>query len=113
MSVSNTGERSGDEVVQLYVRDVQGSVTRPVAQLVGYARVSLEPGETKTVEFTVPPTRLAFTARDMRRVVEPGEFVFWTGTSARPAHEAVSVNLTGSVHPIALTDERVIAVTHS
>lgn len=107
VKVTNTGERAGDEVVQLYVRDVFGSVTRPVAQLVGYGRVSLEPGQSVSVEFTVPPTRLAFSGRDMRRVVEPGEFVFWTGTSASPAQGTTSVELVGAVHEVVLSDARI------
>ncbi len=79
--VTNTGPVSGDDVVQLYGRDVVGSVTRPVAALLGYQRVHLEPGQSVTVEFTVPTTRLAFSDRSLTRVVEPGDVELWVGTS--------------------------------
>src|SRR6185369_12783881 len=79
--VENTGAVAGDEVVQLYGHDVIGTVTRPVAQLLGYQRVNLAPGESATVRFTVPTTRLAFTDRSYTRVVEPGEIELWVGTS--------------------------------
>ena len=81
--VTNTGTVAGDDVVQLYGHDLIGSVTRPVAQLVGYRRVRLEPGESVTVTFTVPTTRLAFSDRAMVRIVEPGEVDLWVGTSAQ------------------------------
>ena len=79
---TNTGPIAGDDVVQLYARDLVGSVTRPVAQLLGYHRVHLEPGESVTVEFTVPTTRLAFSDRSFTRVVEPGDVELWIGTSS-------------------------------
>ncbi|ROO60727.1 beta-glucosidase [Micromonospora sp. Llam0] len=83
VQVTNTGAVAGDEVVQLYGHDVVASVTRPVAQLLGYRRVHLEPGRTVTVELTVPTARLAFADRTLTRVVEPGEVEIWVGTSAR------------------------------
>jgi beta-glucosidase len=79
---TNTGAVAGDDVVQLYGRDLVGSVTRPVAQLLGYHRVHLEPGESVTVEFMVPTTRLAFSDRSFTRVVEPGDVELWVGTSS-------------------------------
>jgi beta-xylosidase len=79
---TNTGTVAGDDVVQLYGHDVVGSVTRPVAQLLGYHRVHLEPGESVAVQFSVPTTRLAFSDRSYTRVVEPGEVELWVGTSA-------------------------------
>jgi len=79
---TNTGAVAGDDVVQLYGHDVVGSVTRPVAQLLGYHRVHLEPGQSVAVQFTVPTTRLAFSDRTYTRVVEPGEVELWVGTSA-------------------------------
>ncbi|MFV2021947.1 glycoside hydrolase family 3 N-terminal domain-containing protein [Micromonospora sp. LOL_023] len=81
--VTNTGTVAGDEVVQLYGHDLVASVTRPVAQLLGYRRVRLEPGQTVTVELTVPTTRLAFSDRSLTRVVEPGDVEIWVGTSAQ------------------------------
>jgi len=105
--VTNTGVMAGAEVVQLYVRDLVGSLTRPVAQLVGYARVALEPGQSADVTFVVPPARLSFTNRAMQRVVEPGEFEFWTGTSAVASSERSVVELGGQVHEVGLRDTRV------
>ncbi len=80
--LKNTGSRAGDEVVQLYLRDVVAQVTRPVKQLVGFARVSLEPGAAADVTFHVHADRTAFTGRDLTRVVEPGDIEVLVGTSA-------------------------------
>jgi beta-glucosidase len=88
--VTNTGAIAGDDVVQLYGRDLVGSVTRPVAQLLGYHRVHLEPGESVMVELTVPTTRLAFSDRSLRRVVEPGDVELWVGTSSRRDTQALT-----------------------
>jgi beta-glucosidase len=77
--VKNTGARSGDEVVQLYIRDEVSSVTRPVEELKGFQRVNLKPGETKIVSFEITPRSLQFWNTDMRRVVEPGMFTVMTG----------------------------------
>ena len=104
--LKNTGERVGDDVVQVYARDLVASVTRPVAQLVGYARVLLEAGESRTVTLRVPPARLSFTGRDGRRVVEPGEFEVWVGDSVADRREVRSVTLTGEVHEVGLQDAR-------
>ncbi|GIF21988.1 beta-glucosidase [Actinoplanes tereljensis] len=95
--VRNTGERAGDEVVQLYLRDVIAQVTRPVKQLTGFARVPLEPGEAKDVRFHVHTDRTAFTARDLRRIVEPGELEIMVGTSAGDLPCRGSVTLTGAI----------------
>jgi beta-glucosidase len=82
VDVSNTGTKAGDEVVQLYVRDVVSSVTRPVKELRGFQRVSLEPGAKKTVTFTVGPQALSLIDANMKRVVEPGRFELLVGTSS-------------------------------
>jgi beta-glucosidase len=74
VDVANLGRRAGDEVVQLYVQDVVARVTRPVQELRGFERVTLEPGETRRVDFTLGPQDLGFYDRDMTWVVEPGEF---------------------------------------
>ena len=95
--VTNTGEVTGDDVVQLYGRDLVGSVTRPVAQLLGYRRVRLDAGEHATVTFAVPTARVAFTDRRMRRVVEPGDLDLWVGTSAERDVEGRTM-LVGDVH---------------
>lgn len=77
--VSNTGGQQADEVVQLYVRDRVGSVTRPVKELKGFQRIRLRPGESRRVEFVLGVDDLAFYGRDMKLVTEPGEFDVWVG----------------------------------
>jgi beta-glucosidase-like glycosyl hydrolase len=83
VDVTNTGSRAGDEVVQLYVRDRVASVTRPVKELRGFERLTLGPGEHKTVTFKVGPAALRFTDEQMNRVVEPGLFDLMVGTSSK------------------------------
>jgi beta-glucosidase len=83
VDVANTGARAGDEVVQLYIRDVVSSVTRPVKELKGFQRISLGPGESTTVAFDVTPEHLAFYDIDMVFRVEPGEFRLMVGSSSR------------------------------
>lgn len=82
VDVRNTGARAGDEVVQLYVRDVISSVTRPVKELRGFQRVTLAPGETTTVRFTLTPEAFALWNTEMRRVVEPGAFEIMAGPNS-------------------------------
>src|SRR5579859_919742 len=79
VDVTNTGKVRGDEVVQLYIRDEVSSVTRPVKELRGFRRITLDAGETKTVELALGPKELSFLNRDMRRVVEPGTFAIRIG----------------------------------
>lgn len=79
VNVTNTGSRAGEEVVQLYVRDLVGSVTRPVKELKGFQKIMLNPGETKTVKFTLTERDLSFYRRDMTFGTEPGEFEIMTG----------------------------------
>ena len=81
-TITNTGDRAGDEIVQLYVRDRVGSVTRPVKELKGFQRVSLDPGEEKWVRFEVPVQQLGFHGPAMEYVVEPGDFSVWVGPNA-------------------------------
>ncbi|MCA5894265.1 glycoside hydrolase family 3 C-terminal domain-containing protein [Isoptericola sp. NEAU-Y5] len=85
--VTNTGTRAGADVVQLYARDVVGSLPRPVVQLLGYRRVELEAGESVVATFEVPTTRLAFSDRRMVRVVEPGDVEVWAGSHAAATAE--------------------------
>ncbi len=105
--VSNTGARVGTDVVQLYARDVVGSVTRPVAQLLAYQRVTLEPGGSATVTFTVPASRLAFSGRDERRIVEPGAVELWVGPSCAQRDTETLIRLTGPVHALTPDSARV------
>jgi beta-glucosidase len=129
--VTNTGDRPGDDVVQLYGRDLVASVTRPTVQLLGYRRIHLAPGQATIVRFEVPTTRLAFTDRRMVRIVEPGDVEVWVGRSAadnrtRPVAEGISpsetdlaetadaaegparatIRLTGEPHVVTPGDER-------
>ena len=87
VEVENIGPRVGDEVVQLYIRDVAASVTRPVRELKGFQRATLQPGEKRRLEFTLTPELLGFYNREMRFVVEPGEFKVMVGTSSADQHE--------------------------
>ncbi|PAX06737.1 glycoside hydrolase family 3 N-terminal domain-containing protein [Sphingomonas lenta] len=82
VDVRNTGTRKGDEVVQLYVRDQVSSVTRPLKELKGFERVTLAPGEARTVRFTLGPSAFAMWDVDMREVVEPGRFDIMTGPNS-------------------------------
>jgi hypothetical protein len=93
--VRNTGTRPGDEVVQLYLQDPVAQVTRPVRQLIGFARVRLEPGESARVRFHVHADRTAFTGRDLHRIVEPGEIELLAGTSSADLPCQATVRLTG------------------
>lgn len=139
VTVTNIGERAGTDVVQLYGRDLVASVTRPVAQLLGYARIALEAGQSRRVSFDVPAARLAFADRRGIRAVEPGDVDVWVGShaAASPMHElsdatggvisnvrgrhhyeipgfathARTVALTGAVHPVVGSDARVVEVS--
>lgn len=86
--VTNTGDRAGDEIVQLYVQDIVGQVTRPVKELKGFKRVSLKPGEQQQVRFEVPARNLGFYGLDMTFMVEPGAFKVWVGPNAYEGMEA-------------------------
>ena len=111
LAVTNTGDRRGSEVVQLYVRDDVASVARPDQQLVGFARVVLDVGETITVRFEVHPSRLAFYDEAMDFVTEPGTFTFSAGGASdhRPARATLA--LTGGVTHS--RQREVVATTHT
>ena len=87
VDVKNTGQRAGDEVVQLYLRDLVASVSRPVKELKGFQRVSLRPGETKQVEFVIGAEQLGFWNRELRFVVEPGAFQVMVGSNSEATIE--------------------------
>lgn len=82
VDVANSGRRAGDEVVQLYVRDDASSVTRPVLELKRFQRVTLQPGQRRTVTFDLGPDDLSFWNIDMKRVVEPGTFTIHAGPNS-------------------------------
>ena len=91
VEVQNTGEREGTEIVQLYLKDVFASMTRPVMELAGFARVTLKPGETKTVTFVCNPSQTAFLDRKMQWKVEAGMLKMMIGASSN------DIRLTGEV----------------
>jgi beta-glucosidase len=88
VEVENTGRRAGDEVVQLYIRDLVATMTRPVKELKGFQRVSLQPGEKRRVEFVLGPEHLGFWNREMKYIVEPGEFRVMVGNNSVDVLEA-------------------------
>ena len=83
VDVTNTGKTAGDEIVQMYIRDEVSSVTRPVKELKGFARIQLNPSETKHVHFDITPEKLWFLNEEMKLVVEPGTFTVMVGPSSR------------------------------
>lgn len=109
VQVTNSGRRAGDEVVQLYVRDVLASVTRPVKELRGFKRLTLQPGQSRTVRFRLKPAQMAFYDRQMQLVVEPGEFEVMVGASShdirltgrfRVAGETTTVSCRNLITPV-------------
>ncbi len=114
-TVQNTGGRPGDEVVQLYVRDLFASLVRPVKELKGFKRLSLSPGERKKVVFSVPVDILSFTVSGTRRVVEPGEFELMIGSSSADIRFTGTVEVVGEPRELPArwrmkTEARVLAV---
>ena len=83
VTVTNTGKRDGAEVVQLYIRDLVGSVTRPVKELKGFEKIFLKAGESKKVSFKITPELLKFYNYDIQYVYEPGEFHVMIGPNSR------------------------------
>ena len=80
--MTNTGDRDGVEIVQLYIRDTYSCVTRPVKELKDFARIALKAGESKVVNFIITPDKLAFYDKKMKWGVEPGEFIVMAGPSS-------------------------------
>lgn len=93
LKVTNTGDMAGDEVVQLYTRDVLSSVTTYEKNLAGFERVHLQPGETKEVKFTIDRKHLELLDADMKWVVEPGEFVVMAGSSSEDIRQTTVLNV--------------------
>jgi beta-glucosidase len=85
VDVKNTGPCAGKETVQLYIRDLFSSVTRPVKELKGFAKVELQPGDVRTVALEITSESLAFYDINMKYTVEPGEFEIMVGNSSRDA----------------------------
>jgi len=98
--VRNRGKRKGDQIVQLYVRDLHASLVRPIMELKGFTRITLAPGETAEVSFRLPTDMLAFTTQGTERVVEPGEFRVMIGTSSADIKHAETVMVTGKTRTL-------------
>ena len=98
LKVRNTGAVEGTEVVQLYVRDIHASMTRPVKELQGFARVSLLPDEEKEVAFTLQPSQTAFLDEDMRWLIERGDFEIQVGSSSEDIRLRDTFRVTESAH---------------
>jgi beta-glucosidase len=111
VEVSNVGGRAADEVVQLYLRDLHASVTRPVKELRGFARVSLAPGERRTVLFTLHAEQLAFTGADGRLLLEPGRHRVMVGTSAADLPLSAEFELIGDVRDLPTRTHYLTAVS--
>jgi beta-glucosidase len=82
VEVKNAGDRSGEEIVQLYIREQGTSVARPVRELKGFRRIALAPGESKRIELTIGRDELAFWNVDMKKVAEPARVIVWVGPSS-------------------------------
>ena len=108
--VTNTGDRDGDEVVQLYIRDPRATVTRPVLELKGFVRVSLRAGEAATVTFETPVGQLGFYDRDLAYIVEPGEVEVFVGTSSADLVAAGTVTVTADGSPPAKAFEGSVTI---
>lgn len=92
VTVTNTGSRAGEEVVQLYVRDLVASVTRPVKELKGFQKIMLQPGESRNLTFTLTKKELGFYKKDMSFGTEPGEYELMVGGNSRDL-KSVRINL--------------------
>lgn len=88
VDVTNTGEYDGEEIVQLYIHDVVGNVTRPVKELKGFKKVLIKKGQTLTVAFTISPSELSYYHRDMTFKFDPGDFELFIGTSSENTNKA-------------------------
>jgi beta-glucosidase len=100
ITLTNSGERNGSEVVQLYVHDKVASMVRPVKELKAFQRVMLAPGESATLTFHVPVDMLNFTDRRGKRIVEPGEFELMVGSSSADIHGTVTANVSGTAREL-------------
>lgn len=89
VNVTNSGNKNGKEVVQLYIRDVVGSITRPVKELKGFQKIDLKSGETKTVTFNITPNDLKFYNYDLKYDWEPGEFEVMIGSNSKDVKSAI------------------------
>jgi beta-glucosidase len=113
--VRNVGDRAGTDVVQVYGHDLVASVTRPIAQLLGYQRLSLDAGEEVQVTFGIPSSLLGFTGRDGRRIVEAGDIELWVGSSCDDKEVSTTLTVSGPDYLLSAADARIgtVAVERS
>jgi beta-glucosidase len=111
LTIKNTGTRRGTEIVQLYAADTATGVTLPAQQLVGFARLDLPPGVSKTVSFLVPMSLLAYTGLSGDLVMEPGPVELSVGSSSSDIRSAVKLTVTGKMRSIKSEDRVFLAVT--
>jgi beta-glucosidase len=88
VNITNTGQYAGEEIAQLYIRDMVASVTRPVKELKGFRKIKLQPGESKKIRFTITGNDLCFWNKNMKFVAEPGEFKVYVGTNSQDVKES-------------------------
>src|SRR5690606_38025496 len=88
VSITNTGNYDGEEVVQLYIRDLVGSITRPVKELKGFQKIFLKKGESHNIRFEISVEDLKFYNNDLKFIAEPGDFKLFIGTDSKEVKEA-------------------------
>jgi beta-xylosidase len=111
LTVTNTGKRSGTEVVQLYAADTATGVTLPAQQLIGFARVDLEPGASKIVKFVVPMSVLGYTGLSGDFVIAPGPVEVSAGSSSSDLRSSATFTITGKTRSISDKDRAFFSVT--
>jgi beta-glucosidase len=110
VTITNSGRVQGTEVVQLYAADTATCITLPAQQLIGFARVDLEPGKSKTVNFAVPLSVLAYTGISGELVMEPGPIEVSAGSSSSDIRSTAMVNVTGKTQTIKGEDRTFLSV---
>ncbi|MNI80973.1 Periplasmic beta-glucosidase precursor [compost metagenome] len=88
VTVTNTGRIEGEEIVQLYIQDLNGSVVRPLKELKGFKKVCLSPGESKEIQFSITEEELKYYAADLTFKAETGDFKVYVGSNSREVQEA-------------------------
>ena len=111
LTVSNTGDRDGDEVIQIYVRDKVARFVRPLKELKAFKRIHLPSGESRSLEFSIPTDMLSYTVEFGKRIVEPGEFLIMIGNSSTDIKSEFSIGLEGPVRELASQWHMVSSVT--
>jgi beta-xylosidase len=111
VTVTNTGSVAGAEVVQLYLHDPVAQVVRPVVKLIGYAKVPLEPGESRTVTFDVPAEATAFTGLSGKRIIEPGEVELRIAASSSDVRQTFAATVSGPEREIEPSEESDVSIT--